>query len=69
MPRAFSSRTSDSSPATRSESSFVITSAATFFPANVIDPASGDLKVDVNVIAAESAATAATANRDRRQYA
>ena len=51
MPRAFNSRTSDSSPATRSESSFEMTSAATFFPAKLTEPASSDLKVEVNVTA------------------
>jgi len=59
MPRAVISRTSDSSPATRNESSFVITSAATFFPAKLTAPASSDLKVEVNLTAAESVATAA----------
>ena len=58
MPRALNSRTSDSSPATRNESSFEMTSAATFFPAKLTEPASSDLKVAVNVIAAEIAATA-----------
>ena len=61
MPRAFKARTSDSSPATRNESSFEMTSAATFFPAKLTAPASRDLKVAVNVIAAESTATATTA--------
>src|SRR5215203_5359116 len=57
MPRAFSSRASDSSPATRNESSFDITSAATFLPAKEMAPASSDLNVEVNLISAESAAT------------
>ena len=61
MPRALSSRASDSSPATRSESSFEMTSAATFFPAKLTEPASIDLKVEVNLIAADSATTAVTA--------
>ncbi len=39
-----------------------MTSAATFFPAKLTEPASSDLKVEVNVTAAEIAATAATAN-------
>src|SRR5580765_1712137 len=58
MPRALSSRARDSSPATRSESSFEMTSAATFFPAKLTEPASIDLKVAVNLIAAEMVASA-----------
>ena len=38
-----------------------MTSAATFFPAKLTVPASSDLKVEVNVIAADSATTVASA--------
>jgi hypothetical protein len=44
-----------------SESSLEMTSAATFFPAKLTCPVSGDLKVEVNVTAAECTTTAATA--------
>ena len=59
-PRAISSRTSASSPDTRSESSCEITSAATFFPAKLTEPASGDRQTDVNFGAADTSVTATT---------
>ena len=46
-----------------------MTSAATFFPAKFTAPASIDLKVDVNLIAADSVTTAVSRERRRHKCA
>ena len=55
MPRAVSSAASASSPATRSESSLSITSAATVLPAKLTDVASGAFHTDEKLVLARTA--------------
>src|SRR5678815_121835 len=58
MPRFVNSRASASSPAMRSESSFEITSAATFLPAKLTSRAAGVFHTEVHLTSAASAAIA-----------